>query len=72
VRVHVLVCGNASVCVGMTASAGIDRKSVGRVQECKYGSSRACVRVLDPGRRLLNLVFGDRPRPCQVIIVVVS
>jgi hypothetical protein len=62
------VCGNATV----TASAGMDRESVGRVQECEYGSSRACVRMLDPGHRLLNLVFGDRPRPCQVIIVVVS
>jgi hypothetical protein len=61
-----VVCGNASVCAGM------NRESVGRVQECEYGSSRACVRMLDPGRRLLNLVFGDRSRPCQVIIVVVS
>jgi hypothetical protein len=62
------VCGNATV----TASAGMDRESVGRVQECEYGSSRACVRMLDPGRQLLNLVFGDRSRPWQVIIVVVS
>jgi hypothetical protein len=63
-----VVCGNATV----TASVGMDRESIRQVQECEYGSSRACVRMLDPGHRLLNMVFRDRSRSWQLIIVVVS